>query len=174
MKPDEILNEYLDVDVSKSGFMMTGGKSIYLYDNLCCDAECLRILLKSEKHDIDAAYSEDFLLTCTGTKLTAYCGFRRVLKLSALILEYRITLPEGELYGIFTGGSELPAADIRFTDKRITQLTDYLMSGGKQCSFQPSGKFTELEKAVESGELRTLCRLYSNGRPIAKGEKNVD
>lgn len=165
MKKIEPLDEYLSISGHKSGFLMTDGKCVYLYDNLCCDAECLRLVMKSESKEIDANYCEDFLLICAEEKLAAFSKSLKILKISELILLYKIQLSDSELFGTFTGG-DLPAGDIRYTDSRISEVYDHFLSVGKQRISRPSNHFWELEKAVESGEVKAICKLFTDGKPI--------
>ncbi len=166
MKLKDLLDEYIKLNVKKSGFLMTNSKCLYLYDNLCCQSECLRLILKSNSHEVDAQYSDDFMVICTDAKTTVFCGLRRVPDLSELILQYRITLSDSELYGTFTGGNELPAADIRYTDKRVATLINYLMSVRNSKNTITSKEIQMLEQAISTDELQAICELYSMGKTI--------
>ncbi len=170
MKLKDLLDEYIKLNVKKSGFLMTGGKCLYLYSNLCCDSECLRLILKSDSHDVDAQYSDNFMVICTDAKTTVFCGLCRVSDLSELILQYRITLSDSELYGTFTGGKELPAADIRYTDKRVSMLINYLMSVRNSKNTITSKEIQMLEQTISTGELKAICELYTMGKSIEQNK----
>lgn len=160
MEKSDIMKEYMAFTGSKSGFMMTGGKCVYLHNNVCCEAECRRVLLNSERDGIFAEYAEGVFVSRCGAKFTAYKNSRRLLGVRECIVLYEIPLESDPLYGVFSGGKEFTLADAHFTDGRIAELIDRLLVGNRDTGTVVKEDFKALEEAVRTGEVRALNEIY--------------
>lgn len=169
VKNSDLLNDYLNIGSTKSGFLMSGGKCVYLYNNLCCDAICRRVLMKADKVEILAEYADELLFFRDGASLKAYKGGKRILKISELIVLYEIPSKDGGLCGVFAYEKDQRLMDTHFTDLRILEFINSLI-GGKQCEDPVlNEKFRELEEAVRTGEVSALNKIYLNGKNIGEG-----
>lgn len=160
MKKSDTLEKYNSFTGEKSGFITQSGKLIYLYNNACCEANCRRILLRSERENILSEYYDDLIITRCGTSFEVYCNSRRLLGVRECMILYEVVLPENSLFGAFTGGKELLLADSHFTDPRILELIDRLIVGGKAPETSLNKEFSELERAVRIGEVKALNEIY--------------
>lgn len=160
MDKSDIMKDYLEFTGSKSGFMMIGGKCVYLHNNVCCDAECRRVLLNSERSGIFAEYAEGVFVSRCGAKFTAYRNSRRLLGVRECIVLYEVPLENDPLYGVFLGGTEFTLADAHFTDVRIAELIDRLLVGNRGTGMVAKDDFKALEEAVRTGEVKALNEIY--------------
>lgn len=166
MKNSDLLNDYLNIGSTKSGFLMSGGKCVYLYNNLCCDAICRRVLMKADKVEILAEYADELLFFRDGASLKAYKGGKRILKISELIVPYEIPSRGGGLCGVFAYEMDKRLIDAHFTDVRILELIDSMIVGNRITDPALIEKFRELEEAVRTGEVSALNKIYLNGKNI--------
>ena len=160
MEKSDIMKEYLALAGTKSGFIMTDGKCVYLYNNVCCEAKCRRVLLSSESDEVFAEYAEGLFISRCGTKFTVYRNSRRLLGVRECILLYEVPLENDPLYGVFSGGTELTLADSQFTDGRIAELIDRLLMGNRGAGTVVKEEFKALEEAVRTGEIKALNEIY--------------
>lgn len=160
MEKSDIIKGYMELTGTKSGFMMTGGKCVYLYNNVCCEAKCRRVLLRSDGDEIFTEYAEGLFVSRCGAKLTAYRDSRRLLGVRECIVLYEVPLKNDPLYGVFSGGAELTLADAHFTDGRIAGLIDRLLIGNHDAETVIKEEFKALEEAVRTGEVRALNEIY--------------
>lgn len=160
MNKSDIMKEYMELIGTKSGFMMTGGKCVYLYNNVCCEAKCRRILLRSDSDEVFAEYAVGLFVSRCGAKFTAYKNLRRLLGVRECIVLYEIPLEGDPLYGVFSGGAEFTLADAHFTDGRIAELIDRLLVGNRDAETVISEDFKALEEAVRTGEISALNKIY--------------
>ncbi len=171
MSLSDIISEYLSANVTKSGLLMVGGKCLYLYGELCCEAECSFITINENSFSSSGEFINDLFIMKTGTKITLYKNYRRVLQLKELISIYRIPLPDGEINGIFTGGQEVFNTEMQFTDRRIADLVKYLITGNRRNRVAVRGEFQKLEQAIASGEVKELSQVNKTGHSL-KDELN--
>lgn len=160
MDKSDIMKEYMELIGTKSGFMMTGGKCVYLYNKVCCEAKCRRILLRSDGDEVFAEYAEGLFVSRCGAKFTAYRNSRRLLGVRECIVLYEVPLEIDPLYGVFSGGTELTLADAHFTDSRIAELIDSLLVGDHYTETVVKEEFKALEEAVRTGEISALNKIY--------------
>lgn len=157
MEKSDIMKGYMELIGTKSGFMMTGGKCVYLYNNVCCEAKCRRIMLRSDGDEVFAEYAEGLFVSRCGAKFAAYRDSRRLLGVRECI---EVPLKNDPLYGVFSGGVELTLADSHFTDDRIAELIDRLLIGNHDTVTVVKEEFETLEEAVRTGEVRALNEIY--------------
>lgn len=169
MEMSELLKSYSAITETKSGFLMTHGKCIYLYNNICCDAVCRRILLHADKTEILAEYADNLFICRSGAELMVYRNSRRSLKVQELMILYEIPSDGGGLYGVFAYEKDKRLMDSHFTDSRITELIDSLLIGESNTHSTISKKFQKLEEAVRTGEVSALNKIYINGKKIQDG-----
>lgn len=169
MEISELLEGYTTSSETKSGFLMTEGKCVYLYNNVCCETVCRRVLLRSDNTEILAEYADDLFISRCAEKLTAYRNNRRLLKVRELMILYKIPFSDGGLYGVFAYKKDKRLMDAHFTDKRISDLIDSLIIGDNSTSTAITKHFKQLEEAVRSGEISALNKLYINGKKIQDG-----
>lgn len=160
MENSEVLKKYDAFSGAKGGFITQNGKLIYLYNDVCCEAKCRRILLKSAREEILAEYADEVTITRCGAKFEVYKKSRRLLDVRECIVLYEVTLSENSLFGAFTGGKELMLADSHFTDGRILELIDRLIVGANAPDTALKEEFNELERAVRIGEVKALNEIY--------------
>ena len=160
MENSEVLKKYDAFSGAKSGFITQNGKLIYLYNDVCCEAKCRRILLKSAREEILAEYADGLTITRCGAKFEVYKKSRRLLGIRECIVLYEVTLSENSLLGAFMGGKELMLADSHFTDGRVFELIDRLIVGGNAPDTALKEEFNELERAVRIGEVKALNEIY--------------
>lgn len=160
MVTSKIIKEYMMLTGTKSGIMMTGGKCVYLYNNVCCEAKCRRVLLSSDGDEVFAEYADGLFVSRCGEKFTAYKNERRLLGVRECIVLYEVPLENDPLYGVFLGGAELTLADAHFTDGRIAELIDRLLTGSHCADKAVVEEFRALEEAVRTGEIRALNEIY--------------
>lgn len=159
MVTSKMIKEYIMLTGTKSGFMMTGGKCVYLYNNVCCEAKCHRVLLNSESNEVFAKYADGLFVSRCGAKFNAYRNERRLLGVRECILLYEVPLENAPLYGVFFGGDKLTLADAHFTDGRIAELIDRLLTGSHCAGKVVMEEFIALEEAVRTGEIRALNEI---------------
>ncbi len=169
MKVSELLESYSAITETKSGFLMTHGKCIYLYNNICCEAACRRVLLQTENKEVFAEYADKLFTYREGAKLTVYRNSRRSLKVRELIILYEIPSIDGGLYGVFAYEKDKRLMDSHFTDSRITELIDSLLIGESNTHSAISEEFRKLEEAVRTSEVSELNKIYINGKKIQDG-----
>lgn len=169
MEISELLEQYTAITETKSGILMTQGKCIYLYNNVCCEAVCRRVMLRSDSTEILAEYADNLFVSRSADKLTAYRSNRRLLKVRELIILYKIPFNDGGLYGVFSYEKDKRLMDAHFTDRRISDLIDSLIIGDNSTSTAITKHFKQLEEAVRSGEISALNKLYINGKKIQDG-----
>lgn len=169
MEISELLENYTEITETKSGFLMTEGKCIYLYNNVCCEAVCRRVMLRSDNTEILAEYADNLFVSRSADKLTAYRNNRRLLKVSELIILYEIPFDSDNLYGVFAYEKDKRLMDAHFTDERISELIDSLIIGESSANTTINEQFKELEETVRSGEISALNKLYINGKKIQDG-----
>lgn len=165
----ELLENYSAITETKSGFLMTYGKCVYLYNNVCCEATCLRVLLKADNTDILTEYADDLFISRSADKLTAYRNNRRLLKVRELIILYKIPFDDGCLHGVLAYEKDKRLMDAHFTDHRISELIDSLIIGESSANMTVIKQFKQLEDTVRSGEISALNKLYINGKKIQDG-----
>lgn len=168
MEISDLLNDYSKIKSTKSGFLMTKGRCVYLYNNVCCDALCRRVLLRVEKTEILADRADELMFFRDGAKLTVFKNGKRVLKLSKLIVLYEIPSNDGGLCGVFAYEKDTRLMDAHFTDDRVLEFIDSLLVGNRSADPALAEQFRELEKAVRTGEVSALNKLYLNGKNIAE------
>ncbi len=168
MEMSELLEEYSVITETKSGFLMTQGKCVYLYNNICCEAACRRVLLQTDSTEILAEYADLFICR-SGAKLTVYRKARRLLKVRQLMILYEIPSVDGGLYGVFAYEKDKRLMDSHFTDGRIAELIDSLLIGENSTRSAISEEFKKLEEAVRTGEVSALNKVYINGKNIQNG-----
>lgn len=169
MELSELLKIYTEISTTKSGLLMTAGKCVYLYNNVCCEAICRRVLLRAENTEILAERADDLLVYRSGADLCAYKNTQRILKISELIILYEIPSDEGSLNGVFACGNNLRLMDSHFTDNRITELINHLIIGETSSDHMKVEEFKRLEEALRTGELSALNKIYVNGKKIQDG-----
>lgn len=169
MEMSELLESYTAITETKSGFLMPHGKCIYLYNNVCCEAACHRVLLKADNTEILAEYADNLFISRSAEKLTAYRDTRRLLKVRELIILYEIPFDDGGLYGVFAFEKDKRLMDSHFTDERLSELIDSLIIGESSTNSNITEQFKQLEDAVRSGEVSALNKLYINGKKIQDG-----
>ncbi len=169
MKISELLEEYSAIPETKSGFLMTHGKCVYLYNNICCEAACRRVMLQADSTEILAEYTDELFICHSGAKLTVYRGGRRLLKVRELMILYEIPSVDGGLYGVFAYEKDKRLMDSHFTDGRIAELIDSLLIGENSTRSEISEEFKKLEEAVRTGEVSALNKIYINGKNIQNG-----
>lgn len=162
----DIIRKYLDIRETKSGILTEGGKCLYLYGNICCEARCRRFFLRSEQTEICSEYAEGFLVMRSSDRSSVYRSSKRMLKVKELIVLYEIDFEQSSMYGVFSGGNELPLADSHFTDRRISELIDRLITGGEPAGTASGKRLEALEQAVITGEVNALNDLFIHGKPI--------
>lgn len=162
----DIIRKYLDIKETKSGILTESGKCIYLYGNICCEAKCRRFYLRSEQTEICSEYAEGFLIVRSGNRSNVYHDSKRMLRVKELIVLYEIDFEDSTMYGVFSGGKELPLADSHFTDRRISELIERLIVGGEAPEISANKRFEALEQAVITGEVNALNDLFLHGKPI--------
>lgn len=160
MNNSETVKKYHSFSGAKSGFITENGKLIYLYNDVCCEAKCRRILLKSAREEILAEYADGLTITRCGAKFEVYKKSRRLLDVRECVVLYEVTLSENSLFGAFTGGKDFTLADSHFTDERILELIDRLIVGGNAPETALKEKFNELERVVRIGEVKALNEIY--------------
>ncbi|MCM1166602.1 MAG: hypothetical protein NC299_04055 [Lachnospiraceae bacterium] len=160
METSEIMKEYTALEGAKSGFFTADGKFVYLYNNVCCEGVCRRILLKSKSDEILAEYADDLFVWRCGAALRVYRNSRRLLGVGELIALYEIPLESDPLYGVFVGGTEFTLGDSHFTDGRIAELIDRLLVGGRGADTVVKDEFRALAEAVRNGEVGALNEVY--------------
>lgn len=160
MDKSDIMKEYMKLTGTKSGFMMTGGKCIYLYNGVCCEAKCRRVLLRSDNDEVFAEFAEGLFVSRCGAKFTAYRDSRRLLGVRECIALYEIPFENDPLYGVFSGGTEFTLADAHFTDGRIAELIDRLLVGNHDTGTVVGEEFKALDEAVRTGEVKALNEIY--------------
>ncbi len=168
MEMSELLEEYSAITETKSGFLMTQGKCVYLYNNICCEAACRRVLLQTDSTEILAEYADLFICR-SGAKLTVYRKARRLLKVRQLMILYEIPSVDGGLYGVFAYEKDKRLMDSHFTDGRIAELINSLLIGENSTHSSISEEFKKLEEAVRTGEVSALNKIYINGKNIQNG-----
>lgn len=169
MKISELLGNYSAINETKSGFLMTHGKCVYLYNNICCEAACRRVLLQADNTKILAEYADDLFIWRSDVKLTVYKGARRLLKVRELMILYEIPSADGDLYGVLAYEKDKRLIDSHFTDSRIAELIDSLLIGENNTHTEISEEFKKLEEAVRTGEVSALNKIYINGKNIQNG-----
>lgn len=160
MKRAETLGKYCGFTGEKSGFVFDGGKLVYLYNDICCEAICRRVLLRSDGGEFFSEYVGGLTVTRCGTRLEASVNSKRLFRVSECVILYEIALAENSLYGAFTGGKEFLLADSHFTDERVLLLIDRLLIGRYSVANAPTQNLAELEEAVRTGEIRALNEMY--------------
>lgn len=150
MKNSELLKDYLNIGSTKSGFLMTGGKCVYLYNNVCNDAVCKRVLLIADKTEILADYADELLFFRDGAKFTTYKGGKCILKISELIILYEIPSEDGGLCGVFAYEKDQRLMDAHFTDARILELIDSLIVGKQNTDPALNEKFPKYASSTRS------------------------
>lgn len=168
MEKSELLNDYLKVSAAKSGLLMTAGKCVYLYNNICCEAACRCVLLRSERTEILAEYADELLVYRGGSNITAYRNGRRVLKLNEVIILYEISLGEEGLCGVFAYEKGARLMDAHFTDARISDFIKSLIIGEHQAEPAMNKELKKLEEAVRKGEISALNKIYVDGKDIGR------
>ena len=169
MEMSELLKDYTAIAETKSGFLMTQGKCFYLYNNVCCEAICRRVMLRSDNTEILAEYADNLFVSRSADKLTAYRSKRRLLKVKELMILYEIPFDEDELYGVFAYEKDKRLMDSHFTDVRISELIDSLIIGEDHAKSTKAEDFKNLEERIRSGEISALNKLYINGKKIQDG-----
>lgn len=162
----DIIRKYLDIRETKSGILTEGGKCLYLYGNICCEARCRRFFLRSEQTEICSEYAEGFLVVRSSDRSSVYHNSKRMLRVKELIVLYEIDFEQSSMYGVFSGGKYLPLADSHFTDRRISELIDRLIVGGETSDTAAGKRLEALEQAVVTGEVNALNDLFLHGKPI--------
>lgn len=162
----DIIRKYLDIRETKSGILTEGGKCLYLYGNICCEARCRRFFLRSEQTEICSEYAEGFLVVRSSDRSSVYHNSKRMLRVKELIVLYEIDFEQSSMYGVFSGGKDLPLADSHFTDRRISELIDRLIVGGETSDTAAGKRLEALEQAVVTGEVNALNDLFLHGKPI--------
>ena len=157
----DIIRKYLDIRETKSGILTEGGKCLYLYGNICCEARCRRFFLRSEQTEICSEYAEGFLVVRSSDRSSVYHNSKRMLRVKELI-----DFEQSSMYGVFSGGKDLPLADSHFTDRRISELIDRLIVGGETSDTAAGKRLEALEQAVVTGEVNALNDLFLHGKPI--------
>ncbi len=166
MEAKELVKDYLEISGQKSGILMTGGRTIYLYDNLCCGAQCEYLSVKSDTCTIITEYRDDVIIIRTPSQCIVYINGKRLLKVRELLMLYNVQMSMSVLYGIFTGGNELPPSDIRYTDKRISDIFRYLLTGRQKKAMAVNKQIELLEQAISDSNVKMLSELYLNGTLI--------
>lgn len=162
----DIIRKYLDIRETKSGILTEGGKCLYLYGNICCEARCRRFFLRSEQTEICSEYAEGFLVVRSSDRSSVYHNSKRMLRVKELIVLYEINFEQSSMYGVFSGGKDLLLADSHFTDRRISELIDRLIMGGETSDTAAGKRLEALEQAVVTGEVNALNDLFLHGKPI--------
>lgn len=162
----DIIRKYLDIKETKSGILTESGKCVYLYGNICCKAKCRRFYLRTEQTEICSEYAEGFLIVRSGDRSNVYHDSKRMLKVKELIVLYEINFESSTMYGVFSGGNELPLVDSHFTDRRISELIERLIVGAETSDISASKRLETLEQAVITGEVNALNDLFMHGKPI--------
>lgn len=162
----DIIRKYLDIRETKSGILTEGGKCLYLYGNICCEARCRRFFLRSEQTEICSEYAEGFLIVRSSDRSSVCHNSKRMLRVKELIVLYEIDFEQSSMYGVFSGGKDLPLADSHFTDRRISELIDRLIVGGETSDTAAGKRLEALEQAVMTGEVNALNDLFLHGKPI--------
>ncbi len=89
-----------------------------------------------------------------------------MLRVKELIVLYEIDFEQSSMYGVFSGGIDLPLVDSHFTDRRISELIDRLIVGGETSDTAAGKRLEALEQAVVTGEVNALNDLFLHGKPI--------
>lgn len=166
MKLSDLIKDYCGISSNKSGMLFTHGKSIYLYNNVCCDSICRRVLLRSENIEILSERTDELLVYRSGAELAVYKDNKRLLRVDELVILYEIPCDDNSLYGVFAFKRNLRLMDSHFTDERILQLIDELIAGESQGDTESVEEFHSLEQAVRAGEVKLLNRVYVNGKAV--------
>lgn len=168
MKPEELIQKYLDTSCSKAGFLTCGGRSFYLFGNQCCEAVCRRVILRSEGAKLDTITAENLLAVVRDDCCEVYLGGKRILRLVGLLISYEIPLQPEPLFGVMTGGREFPAQSLQFSDGRIAGLINTLTERHSSAEKFSSKEFSELVRSMELHEIKALSGLYATGKPVGK------
>lgn len=166
MKLSDPINHYCGITANKSGMLFTHGKSIYLYNNVCCEAISRRVLLRSEDIEILSERTDELLVYRSGAELAVYKDNKRLLRVDELVILYEIPCDDNSLFGVFAFKRNLRLMDSHFTDERILQLIDELIVGVSKSDTESVEEFHRLEQAVRAGEVNLLNRVYVNGKAV--------
>ena len=168
MKPEELIQKYLDTSCAKAGFLACGGRSFYLFGNQCCEAVCRRVILRNEGAELDTVTAENLLAIVRDDCCEVYLGGKRVLRLVGLLISYEIPLRTEPLFGVITGGREFPAQSLQFSDGRISELINTLTERRSSVEKFSSKELSELVRSMELHEIKALSGLYAAGKPAGK------
>lgn len=168
MKPEELIQKYLDTSCAKSGFLTCGGKSFYLFGKQCCEAVCRRVIIYSEGAELDTVTAENLLAVIRDDCCEVYIGGKRVLRLVGLLISYEIPLQPEPLFGVMTGGREYPAQSLQFSDGRIAELISTLTERRSSAEKINGKELSELVRSMELHEIKVLSGLYAAGTPVGK------
>lgn len=170
MNISELLKAYSDAPDTKSGFLMTSGKCVYLYNNFCCEAVSKLVFMRSSKTEILSDKCGEFFVCRYGAKILAYKDFRRITGLNELVILYEIPSEnDGGLCGVFAYEKDKRLIDAHYTDARISELINSLITGESQRAAIVGKQMKQLEQAVRSGEVTELNKIYINGKRISDG-----
>ena len=166
MSPDEMIQKYLDTSCVKCGFLTCGNKSFYLFGKQCCEANLLRVVLRSESAEISADSVENLLVTMRDDCCEAYLGGKKILWLKELNLSYEIPLESSPIFGMISGGRAFPAQSVQFSDIKIAVLLNALLDRRKAADELHSRELAELVHSLESHDVTALSQMYAAGKPI--------
>lgn len=170
MKLSDLLQNYSGISETKSGFLMTSGKCVYLYNNACCESVCHRILIRADNLEILAECADDLFVYRYGAEIYAFKNLKRILKVREIIILYDIPSENRGLYGVFAYENGVRLMDSHFTDSRISELIDSLILGENRAEISKSEEFKKLEEAIRTGEISALNKIYVNGSNIGNLE----
>lgn len=169
MNPDEMIQKYLDTSCVKCGFLTCGNKSFYLFGKQCCEANLLRVVIRSESAEISADSADNLLVTMRDDCCCeAYLGGKKILRLKELILSYEIPLESSPIFGMISGGRAFPAQSVQLSNIKIAVLLNALLDRRKAADEFHSRELAELVHSLESHEVKALSRMYAAGKPITQ------
>lgn len=134
----------------------------------CCEANLLRVVIRSESAEISADSVDNLLVTMRDDCCEAYLGGKKILRLKELILSYEIPLESSPIFGMISGGRAFPAQSVQFSDIKIAVLLNALLDRRKAADEFHSRELAELARSLESHEVKTLSQMYAAGKPITQ------
>lgn len=135
----------------------------------CCEANLLRVVIRSESAEISADSADNLLVTMRDDCCCeAYLGGKKILRLKELILSYEIPLESSPIFGMISGGREFPAQSVQFSDIKIAGLLNALLDRRKASDEFHSRELAELARSLESHEVKALSQMYAAGKPITQ------